>query len=81
MREQDTYKFQTARLKKLVAERASGKKISFDESRTTIRFRIMDPATHVELVEAKGEWFPDELADKSDDELWAMIVHLSNGKL
>lgn len=82
MREQDTYKFQTDRLKKLVTERAPGKEISFDEASTFIRFRITDPVTGVELVEPKGQgWFPGELADKSDDVLWAMIVHLSNGKL
>ena len=81
MREQDTYKIQTARLRKLVSERTPGKEITFDETRTFIRFRITDPATGTELVEPKGESLPSELADKSDDELWKMIRHFSNRKL
>lgn len=81
MPEQDTYRFQTARLKKLLGERAPGKEISFDETRSLIHFRIVDPITGTELVKAHGEWIPSELADKSDDQLWAMIRHLSNGKL
>jgi hypothetical protein len=82
MRKEDIREFQTARLKQLVSERAPGKLITFDEDHTmTVRFRIVDPATGTELVEAKGEWFPSELADKSDDEFWKLVQHLSNGKL
>jgi hypothetical protein len=81
MREEDTRKFQVARLTQLVRERAPGKEITFDDARTFIRFRITDPATGTELLEPKGEWEPSELADKSDDALWAMIRQFSNGKL
>jgi len=81
MREQDTGKFQIARLTKLVRKRAPGKEITFDDARTFIRFRITDPATGTELLEPKGEWEASELADKTDDQLWAMIQRFSNGKL
>jgi hypothetical protein len=81
MREEDTRKFQVARLIQLVRERAPGKEIAFDDARTFIRFRITDPATGTELLEPKGEWEPSELADKSDDVLWGMIHQFSNGKL
>jgi hypothetical protein len=81
MREEDTYKFQVDRLKQLVSERASRKEITFDKTRTFIRFRIRDLVTGVELVEPKGEWLPSEFASRSDDELWNLIQHLSAGKL
>lgn len=81
MREEDTYRFQTNRLKKLVSERAPRKEITFDETRTFVRFRIRDLVTGAELVEPRGDWLPSELADKSDDELWDLIQHLSAGKL
>jgi hypothetical protein len=81
MREEDTYEFQTARLRKLLAERAPGKEISFDPTHTIIRFRISDPASKTELLTPKGEWFPDELADKSDDIVWGMLRRLAKGRL
>jgi hypothetical protein len=82
MRIDDTWEFQTARLKKLLAERAPGRIITFDENhKLTVRFRIVDPVTGTELVGASGEWRSDQLADKSDDKLWQLIRHLSTGKL
>jgi len=83
MRIEDTWEFQTARLKKLLAERAPGKIITFDEEHTaTVRFRIVEPVLGTELVPARGEWLPSELADrKTDDELWKFVQHLSAGKL
>ena len=82
MRKEDTYEFQTDRLRKLVAERAAGKIISFDDAHPiTVRFRIVDPATGIELVNADREWMPSELADKSPNQLWALIKQLSAGRL
>jgi hypothetical protein len=81
MREEDTYEFQTARLRKLLTERAPGKEISFDPTRTIIRFRISDPAAKTELLTSKGEWFPDELVGKSDDVVWGMMRRLATGRL
>jgi dihydrodipicolinate synthase/N-acetylneuraminate lyase len=81
MRPEDTSKFQVNRLDRLVSERASGKRIDFDEIRTFVRFRITDLAAGVVLVASSGEWEPSVLADKSNDELWRLIQHLSGGKL
>ena len=78
---EDSYAFQLNRLAKLVAERAPGKILTYDDSRTLIHFRITDPITDIVLVPAVGEWEPRELADKADDELWKWIQQLSNGKL
>ncbi|HEU0048424.1 MAG TPA: hypothetical protein VFQ43_12560 [Nitrososphaera sp.] len=83
MREQDTPKFQMARLEKLLAERAPGKGIEFDLKLGSIRFRIFDLVTGTELVKPDElGWRPSNLADiKSDDVLWAKICRSSNGKL
>jgi dihydrodipicolinate synthase/N-acetylneuraminate lyase len=81
MRPEDTRKFQTNRLNRLFSERASGKRIEFDEMRTFVRFRITDLANGVVLVASSGEWEASVLADKSDDELWRLIQQLSGGKL
>ena len=81
IREEDTYKYQADRLKKLISERAPGRVITFDETRNFIHFRVTDSVTGTELVEPKGEWEPSELADKSDKELWSLVQRLSNGKL
>jgi hypothetical protein len=75
---EDSYGFQVDRLKRLVEERAPGKEFTYDETRSFIHFRITYLGT--ELVPAR-DWAPSELADKSDDELWTLIQHLSNGKL
>jgi hypothetical protein len=83
VRVEDTWQFQTARLRKLLAERAPGKVITFDEQHTTtVKFRVVDPVTGTELVPARGEWLPSELADKkTDDQLWNLVKQLSAGKL
>jgi len=69
-------------MQRLLAERAPGKEVAYDKSRILIHFRIYDPvAPSIDIVPAVGEWIPSELADKSDDELWKLLQHLSNGKL
>jgi hypothetical protein len=81
MRKEDTWEFQTDRIRKLVAERAPGKTITFDLVHTiTVRFRIVDPESGKELVEFQ-EWKPDRLSEMSDDDLWQKIRDLSNGRL
>lgn len=79
--EKDTYQFQRARIERIAGELAPGKSVEFDEASTFIKFRIRDNFLRVNLTEPSGEWFPDELADKSDDWLRDFIKHLSNGKL
>ncbi|MGB8541979.1 MAG: hypothetical protein WCD49_10140 [Candidatus Acidiferrales bacterium] len=82
MRREDTWEFQTERLTKLVAERVPGKIITFDQThRVTVRFRIVASVTGIVIVDATGEWQPDRLAEKSDNDVWKLIQHLSNGKL
>jgi hypothetical protein len=81
VRPEDTFDYQIERLRKLVAEKAPGKEFIYDETRSLIHFRIVDPITGTELAPPAGEWHPSELADKSDGELWAMIQGFSNGKL
>jgi hypothetical protein len=79
--EKDTYQFQRNRVERIAGELAPGKAVEFDETSTLIKFRIRDNSLGINLTEASGEWFPDELADKSDDWLRDFIKHLSNGKL
>lgn len=79
--DKDTYEFQRARIVRIAAELAPGKTVEFDESSTLIKFRIRDNSVGVNLTEVSGEWFPDELADKSDDWLLRFIKQISNGKL
>jgi hypothetical protein len=46
MRKEDTWEFPTARLKKLLEERAPGKAITFDDNhKLTVRFLVLDSAT------------------------------------
>jgi hypothetical protein len=79
--EKDTYQFQRARVERIAGELAPGKTVEFDEASTLIKFRVRDHFLGVNLTEPSGEWFPDELADKSDDWLRNFIKNLSNGKL
>ena len=79
--EKDTYEFQRERVIRIAGELAPGKSVEFDEASTLIKFRIRDNFIGVNLTEVSGEWFPDELADKSDDWLRDFIKRLSNGKL
>jgi hypothetical protein len=79
--EKDTYSFQRARIERVAGELAPGKTVEFDEASTFIKFRIRDNFVGVNLTEPSGEWFSDELADKSDDWLRNFIKRLSNGKL
>jgi hypothetical protein len=79
--EKDTYKFQRARIERISREMAPGKAIEFDETATVIKFRIRDMVAGVNLTEPSGDWFPDELADKSDDWLRKFIKQLDNGKI
>jgi len=79
--EKDTYQFQRARVERIANELAPGKSVEFDEASTFIKFRIRDTFTGVNLTEPSGEWFPDELADKSDAWVREFIKRLSNGKI
>jgi hypothetical protein len=79
--EKDTYKFQRARIERISQEMAPGKTVEFDEAVTVIKFRIRDTAAGINLTEPSGVWFPDELADKSDDWLRKFIKQLGNGKI
>jgi hypothetical protein len=79
--EKDSYAFQRARVARIVSEIAPGKTVEFDEATTLIKFRVRDYLLGVNLTEPSGEWFPEELGDKSDDWLRNFVKHLSNGKL
>lgn len=81
IQEKDTYKSQRARVERISQEMAPGKTVEFDDASTFIKFRIRDTAAGVNLTESSGEWFPDVLADKSDDWLRKFIKQLSNGKI
>ena len=79
--QKDTYEFQRARVIRIISEVAPGKRVEFDEATALIKFRVRDNFLGVNLTEPSGEWFPEELADKSDDWLRNFIKQLSNGKL
>jgi hypothetical protein len=81
MESKDTYEFQKARIARIAEELAPGKTVEFDTASTFLKFRIFDPALGITLTRASGEWFPSELADKSDDWLRAFIKNLGNGKI
>ena len=80
-RKEDTYEFQKNRLEELLQNRAPGKEIRFGDQLGLISFVIKDTATGTVLVTGSGEWMPSFFADKSDDQVWKFIHHLSNGKL
>jgi hypothetical protein len=79
--ERDNYHSQRARIERIGGELAPGKSVEFDEASAFIKFRIRDNFLGVNLTEPSGDWFPSELADKSDKWLRAFIKHLSNGKI
>ena len=79
--EKDTYKFQCARIERISQEMAPGMTVEFDETVTVIKFRIRDRTAGVNLTEPSGDWFPDELADKSDAWVRKFIKQLGNGKI
>jgi hypothetical protein len=81
VQEKDTYDFQRARIERISQALAPGKTVEFDEASTFIKFRIRDTVVGVNMTEPSGEWFPDILADKSDDWLRKFIKGLSNGKI
>ena len=63
MTENDTYIFQRERIIRVVAEKAPGKEVQFDE-RSWIKFRVVDPAApSISLTEPTGEWIPSEFGD------------------
>jgi hypothetical protein len=79
--EKESYSFQRKRIERIANELAPGKRVEFDEASTFIKFRIRDEVTGVNLTEPSGEWFADELADKSDTWLRDFVIRLSNGKI
>jgi hypothetical protein len=79
--EKDPVEFQEKRITELLKERAPGKEIRFRERVGMISFLIKDLATGTVLLDTSGEWEPSVLADKSPDELWELIRHLSNHRL
>jgi hypothetical protein len=79
--EKDHVEFQENRITQLAKERAPGKKIRFGERAGMISFLVKDLATGTVLLATSGEWEPSILADKSPDELWRLIRHLSNYRL
>jgi hypothetical protein len=79
--EKDSYAFQRKRIERIVNELAPGKRVEFDETSTFVKFRVRDDVAGVNLTEPSGEWFADELADKSDAWLRDFVIRLSNGKI
>jgi hypothetical protein len=80
----DMYQFQRERVERIARELDPRKAAEFEEtSARRIRFRVRDAATGVDLTGVCGEWFPDELAGKSDDRIRAYIIfkELGNEKL
>lgn len=79
--DKDAYKFQRARIERIVSELVPNGSAEFHEGSTFIRFRVRDKTLGTRLVVSSGEWTPRELADKSDDWLCGFIVGLSGGKI
>jgi hypothetical protein len=79
--DKDSYEFQRARIIRIGNELAPGKRVQFDETTSSLRFRIRDQLLGVTITESTGEWEPSELADKSDEWMRALLIHASNGKI
>ncbi len=83
MADKDDYRFQRARLERLIAELAPGSVVKWNESRvpTWIRLRVDDPITGAILIVSSGDWHVSEIADKSDDQVRQLLKAWSGGKL
>jgi len=79
--EKDSYAYQRARVERIAGELAPEGAGEFDETSTMVKFRIRHKSLTVDLIEPFGEWFPSELADKSDDWLRQSIKNRSHGKI
>ena len=71
----DDYRIQRARLERLVQELVPGGAVHFDPDRSPnyIRMRVDHPATGTILIVTSGDWHVSEIADKTDDELRALL--------
>jgi hypothetical protein len=77
-----SYQSEKARIVRVIEGMASGKVVvEFDDASAFIRFKVRAQFLNTKLIENSGEWPPDELSRKSDDELRALIRNLSGGKI
>jgi hypothetical protein len=80
MQDKDSYEFQKARVLGLADE--IGKQVEFDETTTSIKFRVTEKGGKFRAKPNSGDFLPDlspsELSDKSDAWLKAFILKLAN---
>jgi hypothetical protein len=74
----DDPKIQRARIERLVHEMEPRAHVIFDfeSEHDQIKFRVTSP-TGVDLIPFSGHYMPSVIADKSDEELRALIRNLS----
>lgn len=65
----------------IVQELAPGERVTFDEDSAFIRFRVVDDALGITLIESSGEWLPSILAKNSDEEIKIFIHAVNDGKI
>lgn len=82
MPSKDDYAVQRARIERLIREMEQSTDIRCDEDRapTLLRFWVSHSLTGAILIPS-FDWHVSEIADKSDDELRALISALSANRL
>jgi hypothetical protein len=82
MAAKDDPKIQRARIERLVREMEPHSHVTFDleSEHNQIRFRVTSP-TGVDLIPFSGHYMPSEIADKSDENLKALIRSLSADRI
>lgn len=81
MGEKDGYLIQRNRIEKLVAESWPAATVRWDESRVPTWIRFAVHSGDVVLLVSSGDRHVSEIADKTDDELRALLKSWSGGKV
>jgi hypothetical protein len=81
--DKDNYRIQQARLERLAKELAPGCEVHFDPNKppTWVRMRVDDPHTGAILMVTSGDWHVTVIADKTDEQIKALMQAWSGGKL
>jgi len=79
----DDYVIQRARIERLAKEMSPNCLVEFDPDNppTWIKLRITHAPTGTILAVSSGDWHVTEIADKSDDQLRALIKSFGAGRI
>jgi hypothetical protein len=79
----DDYRFQQERITNLVHQLEPSAIVNFDPDRvpTFIRLRVDERTTGARLIVSSGDYHVSEIADKTDDEVIALLKAWSGGRI